>query len=187
MSNTDTDSFSYHLKRIYEIAQARGVENPLDKSKWREILVSDILDHELFTKASGGKSNDETYGADARGKEDGRKKEYKTAWMDESEVADFTDGDLSGSFSMVYNGAYSDETIERYKDIDHYIALFDKEKVVCIVLVPTDYVIETLRNNLNKKLLAEKTDGKKRTTNCNSVPVKFVSNVPIIGKVVYKA
>lgn len=182
---TDNDSFIYHLKRIFEIAQQRGIDNPLDKSKWREMLVSDSLGHELFTKASGGKNSEKTYGADARNKSNERKGEYKTVEMSKRQAKNFTNGGRSASFSMIYNGAYCDENIDRYVDIDHYIALFIKERLVCIVIVPTDYVIETLRNNLNKKLLAEQTDGKRRTTNLSKVTIKFINNVPTIGQVLY--
>ena len=55
-----------------------GHIRPFDKNKYKEIITSEKLGHNLFKRASGGKNNDETYGADANDNE-GNKFEYKSS------------------------------------------------------------------------------------------------------------
>jgi len=83
---------------------------------------------------------------------------------------------------MVYNGAYSFENINRYKDTRHILNIFYKAKMVVSVEVPTNYVIETLTKNLEYDNV-RRDNGEDVTTNCNSVGVQFVENKPTMGVV----
>ena len=176
--------FKHHIQQIHEIAYKEfGVSNPLDKSKWREMIVAEELGHKLFLNASGGKSNDETYGADARNVESGKKSEYKTATMTKAHYEKFKKGTLKKQYSLVYNGAYDHEIIDRYEEIDHYLILFYGGENVCTVKVPVEYVIETLRRNLDAKD-ARRAGGETVTTNCNSVTVPFIGSIPQVGEII---
>ena len=176
--------FKYHLQRIHEIAEKiYGIEKPLDKSKWREIITAEDLGHELFVKASGGKKNDETYGADAFNSVAGKKSEYKSATITEVQYKKFMKGTLKKQYSMLYNGAYAHEHIDRYEEIDHYLSLFYKGVLVCTVKVPVEHVLETLRHNLDYDN-ARREKGETVTTNCNAVTVQFVDSIPQVGKIV---
>ena len=176
--------FKHCIQQIHEIADKEfGISNPLDKSKWREVLVAYELGHELFLNASGGKNNDETYGADAYNMESGKKSEYKTATMTKEHYEKYKNGTLKKQYNMVYNGAYDHEIIDRYEEIDHYLTLFYGGENVCTVKVPVEHVIETLRRNLDAKD-ARRATGKKVTTNCNSVTVPFVGSIPQVGEII---
>ena len=180
---TSENTFEYYLGKVFELAEERGVEDPLDKSKYREIIAAETLGHNLFTGASGGKYNDATYGADATD-ENGTKVEYKSAKVTSTQYKKFLSGKLKKKYSMVYNGAYDHASIERYKNIRHILNLFHKEKMIMSIEVPTDYVIETLTENLeydNRR----RDNGEVVTTNCNSVYVQIIENKPKIGAVIH--
>ena len=83
---------------------------------------------------------------------------------------------------MVYNGAYDQNSIDRYRNIRHVLNLFYKEKLIMSVEVPTDYVIETLTRNLEYDN-NRRANGEIVTTNCNSVGVQIEANLPIMGSV----
>ena len=175
------------IARAFEIAILLGIPNPFDKSKWREMIWAYKYNLDLFTGASGGKDNDETYGADAISTEEseiveaGLKNELKTATMTDVHREKYESGTLKKQYNMVYNGAYDYESIERYKDTTHWLSLFNGADMVGSVIVPTDYVIEHLTKNLdydNKR----RANGENVTTNCNSVKVQFADSVPLIGE-----
>jgi hypothetical protein len=182
----ETD-INYHISMIYELASKMGVSNPFDKYKFRELQVGSILGHEVFEGASNGGDNDETFGADAH-EADGSKAEYKSVTLDKKELDKFLGNNVRGTTlkaAGVYNGAYSAESINRYRECNHYFSLHYGGDVVAIVKVDTTYVCDTLMANNNKreektmKLIAE---GAKKlpTTNCNSVSVEVVDSNPII-------
>jgi hypothetical protein len=159
------------------------VEDPFDKSKYREVIISEEHNHDLFKGASGGKGNDDTYGADATEIKSGHKVEYKSAKMTKAQYLKFLNGTLKKQYFMVYNGAYDMASIERYKDTKHYLSLFYKGTLVTTVHVPTDYVIDTLSNVLAEKEI-KRESGDIVTTNCNSVKVQWIDSEPTIGEVV---
>ena len=184
MADKEISDFEYHLKEIFRISKEKyDIDNPLDKCKYREVIVAEQLGHEVFKGASGGKNNDATYGADAVGKEDGRKKEYKTVSLTPIQYGKWINGKMRKAATMIYNGSYTKETINRYRDTDHIISIFYNEKNICNVEVPIDHVIDSLHEVLAKKIKKEKETGKKVTTNCNPVKVQFINNAPTIGKV----
>ena len=181
MTNSVENSLEYHLGKVFEISETYGVADPLDKCKYRELIAAQKLGHNLFKGASGGKYNDDTYGADATD-ESGDKVEYKSAKVTATQYHKFLNGVLKKKYSMVYNGAYDQDSIERYGNIRHVLNLFYKEKMIMSVEVPTDYVIETLTKNLeydNRR----RANGEIVTTNCNSVGVQIEFNNPTIGNV----
>ena len=180
-----TMDINYHISQVYEIATSMGIKNPFDKYKFRELQVGSLLGHTVFEGASNGGANDSTFGADAH-EADGSKAEYKSVTLDEKGL-----GKLIGAsgttlkVSGVYNGAYSVDSIERYRDCNHYFSLHFKGDVVAIIKVDIDHVIDTLMANNQKR--EEKTrrmieEGKTKlpTTNCNSVTVEVVENNPLI-------
>lgn len=176
------NSIEYHLGKVFEIAESKfGVSDPLDKCKYRELITAHTLGHDLFDGASGGKFNDATYGADATD-ENGTKVEYKSAKVTATQYHKFLKGTLKKKYSMVYNGAYDHESIARYRDIRHILSLFYKEKLVMLVEVPTEYVINTLTKNLEYDN-SRRANGEIVTTNCNSVGVQIDHNMPTIGVV----
>ena len=55
MANKDeNNSLEYHLGKVFEIAETFGVDDPLDKCKYRELISAQKLGHNLFKGASGG-------------------------------------------------------------------------------------------------------------------------------------
>ncbi len=161
-----------------------GVENPFDKSKWREMITAYLLGHEVFVKASNGKNNLETYGADAKCNY-GATHEYKSATMSDKHFQDYLNGKLKKQYSMVYNGAYDHEIIDKYLSVNQYLCLYHESTCAMIIKVPVEEVVKTLHANLEHKLeYAEKTN-RKVSTNCNSFQVSIKNNVPSIGEVVY--
>ena len=177
----ENNTLEYHLNKVFEISESLGVSDPLDKCKYRELIAAQKFGHNLFKGASGGKYNDETYGADATD-EDRNKVEYKSAKMTKTQYEKFLRGSLKKKYSMVYNGAYDMSSINRYKNIRHILNIFYKAKMVVSVEVPTDYVIETLTKNLEYDN-NRRANGEIVTTNCNSVGVQIVNNKPILGSV----
>ena len=180
------------IVRAYELAEERGCSNPFDKYKFREHQVGDILGHDVFEGASNGGDCDETFGADAH-EQDGSKAEYKSITMDDRELDKLLGNNPRGTTlkaSGVYNGAYSQESIDRYRDCNHYFSLHYKGEVVGIVKVDTDYVCDTLQENNDKReektrTLMSEGVSKLPTTNCNSVKVEVIDSNPLI-EVVYK-
>ena len=181
LTMTKETDFEYHLKKVFELAEEMGVSDPLDKSKYREVITANKLGHNLFFGASGGKYNDDTYGADATDSE-GRKVEYKSCKVSKKDYEKFLRGELKKKFSMVYNGAYSAENIERYRDTRHVLTLFYNEKLLMSIEVPIDHVINSLYEVLERKEI-RRAKGERVTTNCNSVMVPIVESKPSIGKV----
>ena len=189
MANKDENNknLEYHLNKVFEISETFGVSDPLDKCKYRELIAAQKFGHDLFKGASGGKHNDETYGADSTDPnftfgEFGYKVEYKSAKMSKTQYEKYLRGALKKKYKMVYNGAYTFGNINRYKDIRHILNIFYKAKMVVSVEVPTNYVIETLTKNLEYDNV-RRDNGEDVTTNCNSVGVQFVENKPTMGVV----
>jgi hypothetical protein len=181
--------FSACVARAFKISILLGIPNPFDKSKWREMIWAAKYSMDLFKGASGGKKNDETYGADGISTEKtgiipaGRKNELKTATMTDVHREKYERGTLKKQYSMVYNGAYDFVSIDRYKDTTHWLSLFNGADKVVSVIVPTSYVIEQLTKNL-KYDNERRSRGENVTTNCNSVKVQFVNSVPLIGEII---
>lgn len=173
------EQFTESLRNVYEFGRQLGIDNILDKYKFREHQLASILKHDVFTKASGGKDNDETFGADASYKNsEGKtvKAEYKTSRIKGRELKSLNEGKQTNlSMSMVYNGAYTKEKIDSYKDIEHYGSIHNDEDVVAIVKIDYSYVKTRLYVGVDKM---KEIEGK--TTNCNSFTV-YIKDGKVYG------
>jgi hypothetical protein len=167
------DNFSYEelAHALYLKGERDGYPKVTDKTKWRELVMAEKLQHVAFEKISAGKNSDK-YGADAY-EADGKTAEYKSKAIDDKEVRNLTrqiKNPKNGSryaalkVSGVYNGAYNQEAIDSYAEHNHYFGVFWKERCVLIVKPKTEYVIETLTENNQKRKPGA-------TTNCNTVKV----------------
>jgi hypothetical protein len=174
-------TFESVIEYGFKLGAEKGFEDPLDKSKYREIITAEKLEHNLFKGASGGKNNDETYGADAKDAE-GNKFEYKSAKIT---VGNKNKGVLNGKYKFIYNGAYSKENIDNYSSTSHVFTIYDKVNLLIAVKVPTDYVCNTLYKVLEEKE-KRRALGEKVTTNLNPVFLKFNNGVPEIGEILYE-
>jgi hypothetical protein len=180
------DNFSYEelAHALYLKGERDGYPKVTDKTKWRELVMAEKLQHVAFEKISAGKNSDK-YGADAY-EADGKTAEYKSKAIDDKEVRNLTEQIRSQktaaryaalSVAGVYNGAYTQEAIDSYAEHNHYFGVFHKERCVLIIKPQTEYVIQTLtsqnakRLEKNKLLIAEGKDPK--TTNANSVIIKL--------------
>ena len=169
--------FGYHIQKVFEIGNLLGFKNPLDKYKYREIQTASQLDHTVYTGASNG---GEKLGADGEN-QFGKKSEYKSTTLDEKELEKILGKNKRGTkcyLSGVYNGAYKEESIEEYRNIDHYFSAHHKGVVVAIVKVDTEHVCETLLENHRNR-------AKGATTNCNTVKIAFDESNPLM-EVCYK-
>lgn len=174
-------TFEDVIDYAFKLGAEKGFKDPLDKSKYREIITAEKLEHILFEGASGGKNNDDTYGADAKDAE-GNKFEYKSKKVT---VGNKNKGVLNGKYSFEYNGAYSKENIDSYSSTSHVFTIYDKVNLLIAVKVPTDYVCNTLYKVLEEKE-KRRALGEKVTTNFNPVSLKFNNGVPEIGEILYE-
>jgi len=180
-NNNEVDmTFEDVIELGFKLAAEKGIKDPFDKSKYREIITAEKLEQNLFVGASGGKDNDETYGADATDA-DGNKVEYKSRKIT---VGNKNKGVLNSKYKFEYNGAYSKEIIAKYSNTTHVFTIYDKSKLIIAVKVPTDYVLNTLYKILEEKE-KRRAKGEKVTTNFNSVSLSFNNGIPEIGEVIY--
>ena len=68
------------IRNVIEIGQRKGYDNILEKAKWKEAILGDILGHTVFTKSTG-----DVKGADAVSA-DGTPYEYKTSQLKNKET-----------------------------------------------------------------------------------------------------
>ena len=199
MNDTNLDlskvSFNELIRAIHAHPKTDGIAKPLDKCKYREIQIAEKLGHTVFVGASGGKNNDDTYGADATDA-NGNKAEYKSRSVSERDMMRLTKkGYLD--FGGVYNGAYTAENIDRYRSVDHYFSVhYENGDLIAVVKVDTDTVIDSLhawntkREIRTDKILAEaKVNGKRPkvlTTNCNAVGVRVYPFALLTGTEKYE-
>ena len=169
---------------MYLNGEKAGYPKVTDKTKWREPVMAGKLGHKAFEKISAGKNSDK-YGADAY-EPDGKTAEYKSKAIDNKEVRNLTrqvknvkTGLLYAALKVsgVYNGAYKQEAIDSYAKHNHYFGVFWKETCVLIIKPKTEYVIQTLTENNQKRKPGA-------TTNCNTVTINLDDTT--IYETVYK-
>jgi len=165
-------------RALYQKCERRGIHKGTDKTKWREAVTADKLNHNVFEKISAGKDSDK-YGADAYDPLADKNAEYKSQAIVDKEVRNLCEHKKnSGSrFSPltirgVYNGAYTQEAIDSYYKNDHYFTTFYKEEPLIICRIDPDIVRNQLEDGLSK-MEEKRKAGKKVTTNCNSVSVSL--------------
>ena len=171
-----TLSYEELASALYLKGDMDGFHKVTDKTKWREPVMAEKLGHKAHTKISAVAGTDE-YGSDALDLATGKMAEYKSNAITDKEKRNLLEEQRSANkrftplkVSGVYNGAYSHEAIDSYSKNDHYFGVFYKEQCVLIIKPHTEYVIETLRANLDVTL-AKLSAGTKTTTNLNTVTV----------------
>tara|TARA_B100000424_G_scaffold128922_1_gene97674 strand:- start:107 stop:673 length:567 start_codon:yes stop_codon:yes gene_type:complete len=158
---------------LYLKGEKDGFAKITDKTKWREPVMANKLNHKAHSKISAGAGKDE-YGSDAIDITTGRYAEYKSQAINDKElrnlhkVAKGNNGKTFAALTVtgVYNGAYKQSALDAYAKVDHFFGIFHKEKVLLIIKVNTEEVIRQLtENNVNRK--------KGATTNLNSVRINL--------------
>ena len=177
-------------QRVHEISllgKLIGYENILDKSKFHEPIMAEILGHEAFKKISAGKNSDK-YGADAHDRTSGKMAEYKSMTLKDKQIPNLLrkpkgkKGLEYVAFTVfgIYNGAYTLEAIEAYDKHDHYFSVFHEEKCILIIKPDHNYVIGTLVKNYEER----QAKSNKGTSNLNTVKIDLANE--FLYEVVYR-
>lgn len=155
---------------IYLKGESSGISKITDKTKWREAVAAEKLGHTVFPKISAGNDPNKK-GADAH--DANRKKhEYKSVALNDDQLKNLFEEQYGRNrykpltVQGVYNGAYTDEAIDSYNDIGHWITIFHKEICVLCIKVNTDEVIKQLTKGHRDRRLGA-------TTNCNTVSINL--------------
>jgi hypothetical protein len=154
---------------LYLKGEGDGYHKVTDKTKWREPVMAEKLDHTAHEKISAGAGKDE-YGSDAFDAKTGKYAEYKSQAIVDKQLNNLLERKRGNKryvplkVTGVYNGAYKQEALDAYKEVDHYFGVFYKEQCILVIKPNTDEVMRQLEyNNANRK------PGK--TTNLNSVTI----------------
>jgi hypothetical protein len=169
------ENYSYEelAHALYAKGEKDGYKKVTDKTKWREPVMAEKLGHDAHKAISAGK-NSNKYGSDAFDSKKGMMAEYKTKALSEkdNEIKKLLGKPGKNGRPLtplkavgIYNGAYTQEAIDKYAKIDHYFGLFHKEKCVLIIKPNTSEVIKQLQAGYNKKKLSG------GTTNLNTVSI----------------
>lgn len=181
--NVDLASLSYEdlAHALYVKGKKDGFHKVTDKTKWREPVMAAKLGHSAHWKISAGANSDE-YGSDAYDSVNDKMVEYKSAALEDKAVRNLlqqnrSNGNRFAPYTVcgVYNGAYNHEAIDKYASVNHCFGIFVEELCVLIINPNTTFVINQLRNNLNKSE-TERAKGKHKTTNLNTVAVNLVAD-----------
>tara|TARA_Y100001972_G_scaffold84105_1_gene102350 strand:- start:5447 stop:6055 length:609 start_codon:yes stop_codon:yes gene_type:complete len=165
-------NYSYEelARALYIKGERDGFSKITDKTKWREPVVANKLGHTAHPKISAGEGKDE-YGSDAFDPIKGKYAEYKSQAIVEKQLNNLFERSRGKrnyvplKVNGVYNGAYKQEAIDAYKDVDHYFGIFYKELCVLVIKPNTDEVIRQLEYNLAKM------NEKGKSTNLNTVTI----------------
>lgn len=174
MINIENYSIEDLAHALYIKMENLGYEKGTDKTKWREQVVADLLNHKAHEKISAGK-NSEKYGSDAYDSKNDKYSEYKSTALNDKKIKNLLQESKNNkgakysplTIKGVYNSAYTDEAIEKFVNIDHYFSVFYKEKCILIIKVKTEEVIRQLKRGHEKMLK------KGGTTNCNAVQINL--------------
>lgn len=189
MSAIDYTQFTYEeiAHALYAKGKADGFIKVTDKTKWRELVLAEKLDHKALPKISSGKGT-EGYGSDAVDFKNNAKAEYKSKAIEDKELRNLlrlprgNKGKTYSSLTIggVYNGAYNYEAVAEYAKIDHYFGVFYEELCVLVIKPHTEEVIRQLTAELDRRAAASK----KGSTNLNTVSIDL--NDTHLYNVVYK-
>jgi hypothetical protein len=169
--NEMVNGFTYEelAAALYLKGEGDGYHKVTDKTKWREPVMAEKLNHTAHEKISAGAGKDE-YGSDAFDAATGMYAEYKSQAIVDKQLNNLLERKRGNKryvplkVTGVYNGAYKQEALDAYKQVDHYFGVFYKEQCILIIKPNTDEVMRQLEyNNANRK------PGK--TTNLNSVTI----------------
>jgi hypothetical protein len=153
------------IQLLLSFGKQKNIPKILDRYKWRELFTSEILNHEVFKKSS---NNRDQFAADAYS-ESGELCEYKSNTLSKKAFEELKKGEKGIWVSGIYNGAYSKEIVDSYKDIKHYLSLFYNEEIIKIYEISSDYVIEQLYEGLEYRNTRKTKSKKEVSTNLNCV------------------
>ena len=167
-------SFEELAAALYAKGLDLGMEKITDKTKWREVVMADNLDHTVHEKISAGSDSDK-YGSDAYDEKSGVFAEYKSQAINNKLARNFRQDVKNkktgarfapASIVGIYNGAFKEGAIEKYKKIDHFFGVFHNEVNIMIIKVDNEHLTTVLaENKANQKV------GK--TTNLNSCKINL--------------
>ena len=155
---------------LYIKGERDGFSKITDKTKWREPVVANKLGHTAHPKISAGEGKDE-YGSDAFDPNKEKYAEYKSQAIVEKQLNNLFERSRGKrnyvplKVTGVYNGAYKQEALDAYKDVDHYFGVFYKEQCILVIKPNTDEVMRQLEYNLAKM------NKKGKSTNLNTVTI----------------
>lgn len=155
---------------LYLKGEGDGYHKVTDKTKWREPVMAEKLNHTAHEKISAGAGKDE-YGSDAFDATTGMYAEYKSQAIVDKQLNNLLERKRDSNKRYVplkvvgvYNGAYKQEALDAYKEVDHYFGVFYKEQCILIIKPNTDEVMRQLEHNNNNRKPG-------KTTNLNSVTI----------------
>lgn len=172
---------------LYIKGEREGFHKITDKTKWREPVMADKLDHVAHPKISAGADSKE-YGSDAWDESTSKYAEYKSKAIEDKQlnnlfqrVRNHKSGKRYASLKVegVYNGAYKQSAIDAYSTVDHYFGVFYNEVCLMIIRPNTEEVIRQLTENNAKRKPGQ-------TTNLNTVKIdladKTLYNVAYVNE-----
>ena len=169
----------YHNYTYEQIAHAlymKGLEEGFrkitDKTGWRENVIGEKLNHEVYKTISSG-CNSDGEGSDAKCNLTGNRAEYKTKALETKNLRNLfqrTKPNGKGKYAPlringVYNNAMKPGALDLYKTIDHYFGCFYREQCILVIKVNTEHVISQLKSSIAKK----KKNGSTTTNLCSAV------------------
>lgn len=141
---------------LYMKGLEEGFRKITDKTGWRENVIGEKLNHEVYKTISSG-CNSDGEGSDAKCNVTGNRAEYKSKALDDKDLNNLFQRSYRKrnysplKISGVYNNAMKPGALEKYKNIDHYFGCFYQEKCVLIIQVNTKHVIRCLEAAIEKK------------------------------------
>ena len=157
---------------LYAKGLGDGYGNVTTHSKWRELIMAEILGH----KSHDNLIDPNAPSSDAYDAENDTNAEYKSQTIKDDalrnllrEEVHFKNGNTKVFASLkvvgIYNGAYKQENIDKCKVVDHYFGVFHNEECLLIIKPNRDEVIRQLEVNLE----ARKKKGSKGPTTLSQV------------------
>ena len=143
---------------LYAKGLSDGYGNVTTHSKWRELIMAEILGHEshanlIDPNAPSSDAYDEKNDICAEYKSQTIKDDALRNLLKEEVV--FKNGNTKTFASLkavgIYNGAYKQENIDKCKVVDHYFGVFHNEECLLIIKPNRDEVIRQLEVNLESR------------------------------------
>jgi hypothetical protein len=143
---------------LYAKGLADGYGNVTTHSKWRELIMAELLGHKANSMLFGGDHEK----SDAYDEENGAYAEYKSQTIKSGAVRNlikeekhYKNGNTKVYSALkvcgIYNGAYKQSAIDKCKDVDHYFGVFYNEECVLLIKPKTEEVIRQLEANLKER------------------------------------
>jgi hypothetical protein len=157
---------------LYAKGLSDGYGNVTTHSKWRELIMAEILGH----KSHDNLIDPNAPSSDAYDEVNDTNAEYKSQTIKDDalrnllrEEVHYKNGNTKVFASLkavgIYNGAYKQENIDKCKVVDHYFGVFHNEECLLVIKPNRDEVIRQLEENL----AARKKKGSKGPTTLSQV------------------